>query len=50
MVESPVVGSAVPVAVDCTAFSTQVVREPKGGGLAIGSGGPKKQFAHGTSA
>src|SRR5262245_28079276 len=45
MEESPVVASARPTAVDCTMFSTQVVREPKGGGLAIGSGGPNPQFA-----
>ena len=28
-----------------TAFSTQVVRAPFGGGVRIGRGGPKKQFA-----
>ena len=35
----------MPLALVCTTFSTQVVREPNGGGLAMGSGGPKKQFA-----
>src|SRR5437870_770486 len=45
MVEEPRLESPVPLAVDCTTFSTQVVREPKGGGLTIGSGGPKLQFA-----
>jgi len=35
----------VPLAFICTTFSTQVVSEPNGGGLTIGSGGPKKQFA-----
>ena len=35
----------MPLASVCTTFSTQVVRAAKGGGLTIGSGGPKKQFA-----
>src|SRR5262249_17079839 len=43
--EAPVVASNVPVAVWATTFSTQVVRASLGGGLGIGSGGPKKQFA-----
>jgi hypothetical protein len=35
----------VPPASVSTALMTQVVRAAKGGGLRIGSGGPKKQFA-----
>ena len=45
MLEAPVAVFAVPLAVVCTAFSTQVVSAAKGAGLTIGSGGPKKQFA-----
>src|SRR5439155_26027878 len=45
MVESPVPATNEPLASVCTTFSTQVVSEPKGGGLTIGSGGPKLQFA-----
>src|SRR5262245_29526946 len=45
MVVAPVLVSPTPTAVDCTTFCTQVVSEPKGGGLTIGSGGPKLQFA-----
>src|SRR5438046_10460215 len=45
MLVEPVLESPLPLAVVCTTFSTQVVSEPKGGGLTIGSGGPKLQFA-----
>src|SRR5204863_7650361 len=37
----------VPDAVVSTTFCTHVVRASFGGGLGIGSGGPKKQFASG---
>ena len=45
MLESPVPWLTVPLASVCTTFCTQVVSPPNGGGLTIGSGGPKKQFA-----
>src|SRR5262245_20128634 len=43
--DAPVVASKVPLAAVWTTFMTQVVSDPNGVGLRIGSGGPKKQFA-----
>ncbi len=43
--DAPVLALNVPLALVSTTFITHVVSEPNGGGLRMGSGGPKKQFA-----
>ena len=46
--DAPLAVSTVPPASVWTTFITHVVSAPEGGGLRIGSGGPKKQFATGA--